>query len=108
MRYGLTFPHYGPRVTNLTATDPDPFMLKRARERSRKAAFPIELHLAPAEELPFEDASFDTVVSTWVLCSVGDQSMALSEVQRVLVPGGSCDSLSTYGTATPSAGCFRT
>ncbi len=43
---------------------------------------------APAERLPFEDGSFDTVVSTLVLCSVGDQDEALAEVRRVLRPGG--------------------
>jgi ubiquinone/menaquinone biosynthesis C-methylase UbiE len=43
---------------------------------------------APAEELPFEEGSFDTVVSTLVLCGVRDQSQALREVRRVLRPGG--------------------
>jgi len=48
----------------------------------------IELRQAGAEELPFEDASFDTVVSTLVFCSVGDPSRGLAEVRRVLKPGG--------------------
>jgi SAM-dependent methyltransferase len=44
--------------------------------------------LAPAESLPFDDASFDTVVSTLVLCSVADVARTLAEVRRVLRPGG--------------------
>ena len=43
---------------------------------------------APAEDLPFEDASFDTVVATLVLCSVDDQPRALRQLRRVLRPGG--------------------
>jgi ubiquinone/menaquinone biosynthesis C-methylase UbiE len=43
---------------------------------------------APAEDLPFEDATFDTVVSALVLCGVDDQARALREVRRVLRPGG--------------------
>ena len=63
-------------------------MLERARRRADEAARPIDLRQAPAEELPFEDASFDTVVSTLVLCCVSDPRRALSEARRVLKPSG--------------------
>ena len=48
----------------------------------------IEFHQAPAEARPFADASFDTVVASLVPCTVGDQSRSLTEVRRVLKPGG--------------------
>jgi len=85
---GASFPYYGDKADEIVATEPDPYMLERARPRAEEAARPIELHLAPAEELPFEDASFDTVVSTLVMCTVGDPVRALSEVRRVLKPSG--------------------
>lgn len=50
---------------------------------------PVRLHEADAQALPFADAAFDTVVCTLVFCSVADQAKALSEVRRVLAPGGS-------------------
>ena len=49
---------------------------------------PVTVLRAPAEDLPFEDASFDTVVATLVLCSVDDQPRALRQLRRVLRPGG--------------------
>ena len=65
-------------------------MLKRARKRLARepAASVIDLRQAPAERLPFDDASFDTVVSTLVLCTVTDVPAALAEIRRVLRPGG--------------------
>ncbi len=85
---GANFRRYPESVTNLVATEPDPFMLDRARKHAADLGRPIELHQAPAEELPFEDSSFDAVVSILVLCSVTDQPKALAEIKRVLRPGG--------------------
>jgi ubiquinone/menaquinone biosynthesis C-methylase UbiE len=78
------------RVTVLRATEPDPFMLARARKRADLAP-PDKLLLTdnPAEALEFAGSSFDTVVATLVLCTVEDPRRALSEVKRVLRPGGS-------------------
>jgi ubiquinone/menaquinone biosynthesis C-methylase UbiE len=88
---GLNLPHYTASVTELVLTEPDRFMV--ARLRRRLAAEPpapnaVEVVEAGAERLPFEDASFDTVVSTLVLCSVDDPGEAMSEVARVLRPQG--------------------
>lgn len=85
---GHSFPFY-PREAQVVATDPNPHMLGRARERLDQLGLTnIELRQAPAEDLPFEDASFDHVVSSLVLCSVRDPDRALAEAQRVLRPGG--------------------
>jgi SAM-dependent methyltransferase len=75
---GLNLPHYPPGL-DVTFTEPDPHMAKRLDGA---------VVAARAEELPFRDEAFDTVVSTLVLCSVGDLDRALREVRRVLRPGG--------------------
>jgi ubiquinone/menaquinone biosynthesis C-methylase UbiE len=83
---GLNFPHYT-QDADVIATEPDPLMLRKAEARAKEHG--IGLRTAPAEHLPFEDGSFDTVVSTGVFCSVDDPVRALAEVHRVLRPGGS-------------------
>ncbi len=85
---GANFPYYNDHAEEIFATEPDPYMLQRAKRRAEKVGRPIELRQASAEHLPFEDASFDTVVSTLVMCTVGDLLRALSEVRRVLKPSG--------------------
>lgn len=85
---GFNFSYYGEQAERVTATDPDPFMLRRARSRADAADVEVEVQQASAEDLPFEDASFDTVVSTWVACSFNDPAKAFSEIHRVLRPGG--------------------
>lgn len=84
---GLNFGHYSDSA-EVVATEPDPYMLKRAERRAAEAKHPIELRQASAEELPFEDASFDVVVGTLVMCSVPQPEKALAEIRRVLKPGG--------------------
>jgi SAM-dependent methyltransferase len=85
---GANLPLYGPAVRSLTLTEPDPPMLRRLERAAGRLAPTATVLRAPAEDLPFEDDSFDTVVSTLVLCGVGDQPRAVREVQRVLRPGG--------------------
>jgi ubiquinone/menaquinone biosynthesis C-methylase UbiE len=93
---GLNLPLYDPaRVERVIGVDPDPHMLRRARHRAMDARVPVELHAAGAEHVPFGDDRFDTVVVTWVLCTVGDAAATLREVRRVLRPGGEPASSST-------------
>jgi ubiquinone/menaquinone biosynthesis C-methylase UbiE len=85
---GANLRHYGDGVRSLTITEPEQPMAKRAQARIAELA-PEALFLrAPAEDLPFADDSFDTAVSTLVLCTVDDQPRALRELRRVLRPGG--------------------
>lgn len=85
---GHNLPHYGPAVDSLTITEPQPQMLRRLQRKARQQAPAAQVLRAPAENLPFEDGTFDVVVSTLVLCGVDDQPRALREVRRVLRPGG--------------------
>ncbi len=86
---GHNFAFYDPaRVTSVEAVEPDATMLGYARLRAASAPVPITLTQAPAEALPFSDASFDSVVATLVFCSVGDPQRGLSEILRLLKPGG--------------------
>ncbi len=86
---GLNLPHYPPRgVTRLTIVDPAELLPARVQERIAAAPFPVTHARLDAERLPFADASFDTVVSTWTLCTIPDPVAALREVRRVLRPDG--------------------
>jgi SAM-dependent methyltransferase len=76
------------RVASVEAVEPDATMLDYARRRAMSAPVPITLTQAPAESLPFPDASFDTAVVTMVFCSVGNPQQGLREIMRVLKPGG--------------------
>jgi SAM-dependent methyltransferase len=83
---GANLPCYGPAVGSLTITEPQPPMLRRLERRVREPS--ARVLRAPAEDLPFDDHSFDVAVSTLVLCGVDDQPRALRELRRVLRPGG--------------------
>jgi ubiquinone/menaquinone biosynthesis C-methylase UbiE len=85
---GANFPYYNDHAEEIIATEPDPYMLKRAKRRAEEVSRTIELRQAPAEDLPFEDDSFDTVVSTLVMCSTVDPHEALSEARRLLKSSG--------------------
>src|SRR5215472_7125306 len=86
---GMNLPHYNGSLESLVLTEPQAPMLKRLQTKAHEQAPHAQVLRAPAEDLPFEDDSFDTVVSTLVLCGVDDQPRALREARRVLRPGGS-------------------
>lgn len=85
---GLNLAHYGPNVVRVRAVDPATILSARVRERCATVQFPVEITHQCAEQLPYQDQIFDTVVSTWTLCTIPDPVLALREVGRVLKPGG--------------------
>jgi ubiquinone/menaquinone biosynthesis C-methylase UbiE len=86
--HGLNFPLYSPGVTEVTAIEPEPTLRSQAEEAAENAPVPIRVVAGVADELPLADASVDAAVASLVLCSVPDQAHALTEIRRVLRPGG--------------------
>jgi ubiquinone/menaquinone biosynthesis C-methylase UbiE len=85
---GLNLEHYPEHVRRLSAVDPGEGMVRIGRRRIARSPVEVDHRVAGAEGLPFEDDRFDCVVSTWTLGSIPDVRRALSEVYRVLRPGG--------------------
>lgn len=86
---GLNLPHYPEGIGRLVLAEPDEHMARRLQRRAQRLERGAELVRAPAELLPFDDDTFDTVISTFVLCTVEDPKRSLEEVRRVLRPEGS-------------------
>jgi ubiquinone/menaquinone biosynthesis C-methylase UbiE len=84
---GLNLQHYPHDLTELVLTEPVPAMYRRLRRRATEKANAVAIQ-ASASALPLDDASVDTVVSTLVLCTVPDVQPVLTEIARVLKPGG--------------------
>lgn len=102
---GLNLAAYPPAVTRLTLADPEPAMAGRLRTVAAADPRRPTVVEAGAEALPFGDASFDTVVSTLVLCTVDDVPASLAEIRRVLRPGGQL--LLIEHVRAPEAGLAR-
>ena len=85
---GLNLAHYPDDLDGLVLAEPDPSMRKRLENAVRRSEHNAQVIDARAEQLPFADASIDTVVSTLVLCTVDAPDLALREIARVLRPGG--------------------
>jgi len=77
-----------PDGVDYVGIDPDEYMLERARERANKETLHLTLEAFDVQALPFEDESFDSVITTLTFCSVPDAAKGLAEVRRVLKPGG--------------------
>ena len=85
---GLNLPHYPESVQQLTTVDPNEGMDAIAQKRIDNSPITVKSLALSGESLPFENASFDSVVCTWTLCSIPNATQALSEAYRVLKPGG--------------------
>jgi ubiquinone/menaquinone biosynthesis C-methylase UbiE len=76
------------RVTRLAGIDPSPKLLEMTRAAAAACGINADIRGGVGEAMPFADASFDTVVTTFTLCSVDDAAAVLGEIRRVLRPGG--------------------
>ena len=101
---GANLRFYSPAVESLTLTEPETPMLRRLERKVRAQALAATVLRAPAEDLPFDDNTFDVAVSTLVLCGVDDQPRALRELRRVLRPGGQLLFIEHVRSADPRQG----
>lgn len=85
---GVNLPFYPENITTLTVIDPSDAVRPRAEKRADATGRTIKWHQGRGEQLPFNEGSFDTVVSADVLCSVENVDAVLKEAYRVLKPGG--------------------
>jgi ubiquinone/menaquinone biosynthesis C-methylase UbiE len=97
---GLSLPHY-PADAAITGIELSPAMLAIARQRAADLGRDADLREGDAEQLPFDDASFDTVVCALALCTIPRPTAAIAEMQRVLVPGGQLLLLDHIGSTWP-------
>jgi ubiquinone/menaquinone biosynthesis C-methylase UbiE len=85
---GLNLAQYPARVRKITTVEPNAGMSRRAQRRIQATGIEVDQRQLSSERLPFDDNSFDTVVSTFTLCTIDDVTRALAEVYRVLRPAG--------------------
>ena len=84
---GIDLPLYSGEVS-ITGLDLSPAMLRIARRRAAELGREVRFVVGDAQKLPFDDGSFDSVVTALALCSVPDPARAIGEMRRVLAPGG--------------------
>ena len=97
---GRNLPHY-PADATITGIELSPAMLAIARQRASDLGRDVDLQEGDAEHLPFGDASLDAVVCALSLCTIPDPAAAISEMKRVLVPGGRLLLLDHIGSTWP-------
>lgn len=85
---GLNLPHYPSRVERIVTVDVNPGMNAIAQKKLQQSPITVDLRVLNGEALPMAENTFDSVVSTWTLCSINRVEQALSEIYRVLKPGG--------------------
>jgi ubiquinone/menaquinone biosynthesis C-methylase UbiE len=84
----MNFAHYPPEVSEVVATEPEPYLRAKAELAARSAPVKVTVGDSVAGALPFEAGGFEAVIASLVLCTVGDPAEALAELRRVLKPGG--------------------
>lgn len=103
---GINMEFYEPaRVTSFTGLDPSPELLAMSRAAAAARGMIADIQGGIGEAMPFESGRFDTVVTTFTLCSVADQAAVLGEIRRVLKPGGTALFLEHGGA--PDAGVAK-
>ena len=103
---GINMEFYEPaRVTSFTGLDPSPELLAMSRAAAAARGMDADIQGGVGEAMPFESGRFDTVVTTFTLCSVADQAVVLGEIRRVLKPGGTALFLEHGGA--PDAGVAK-
>lgn len=103
---GINMEFYDPtRITGFTGLDPSPELLAMSRAAAQARGMDADIRGGVGEAMPFADARFDTVVTTFTLCSVADQAAVLAEIRRVLKPGGTA--LFLEHGAAPDAGVAK-
>ena len=85
---GLNLSYYPPALQHLVTVDANPGVSAIAQTRIAQSPITVDLRVLNGERLPMPDATFDSVVSTWTLCSIRNVDQALREIYRVLKPGG--------------------
>ncbi|MDO8520015.1 MAG: class I SAM-dependent methyltransferase, partial [Deltaproteobacteria bacterium] len=85
---GLNLLYYPPAVRRIHAVDVNQGMQRRALRRMKQSGMAVDYRILDGEELPFPSENFDSVVTTFTLCSIGPIEKALLEMRRVLKPGG--------------------
>lgn len=85
---GLNLAHYPASIRKITTVDPNPGMRTIARKRIQASAIEVDYQVLNSESLPMPDHTFDSVVSTWTLCSIANVEQALREIYRILKPNG--------------------
>lgn len=88
MGSGLTLPFYSRKVTRVLGLEPSPGLIAMARQAARQTSVPTAFLAGSAEQIPLDDRSVDSIVMTWVGCSIPDVGASLREMRRVLRPGG--------------------
>src|SRR5437870_2924211 len=85
---GLNFAHYPAAVEEVVAIEPDNSLRALAEKAADNSSVAVHVIPAHADELPFDDGTFDAAIASLVLCSVPDPRSALEELRRVLKPAG--------------------
>ena len=85
---GLNIPYSPAGIDKLYALEPHDKLVRKAEPKATKTSFEVEFLGLKGEDIPLEDASVDTVVTTWTLCTIPDPQKALQGMHRVLKPGG--------------------
>jgi ubiquinone/menaquinone biosynthesis C-methylase UbiE len=85
---GLNLPFYGASVREVVGLEPAPRLIAMARNPAGSSVVPVSFVEGSAEAIPLDAASFDTVVTTWTLCTIPNAVNAVTEMRRVLKPSG--------------------